>query len=255
MAPQQEESRMPSLRALERGLQLLDYLIRVKEARLHKIAEETFLPSSTTHRLLQALERHGYVTETQHGLYKLGMKGFLLTGVRESIRHVLEDLQKKTGETVNLAMLVQDEMEYVERAVSDHALSFVVSVGQRIPLNCSALGKAVLAYQPGLLEHLSLEKRTSHSITDLIELKAELEVARHRGFTLDNEEYFDGVFCVAVPVFDHSGDAIGGVSISGPTVRFSREQAFQFAPLLKASGERISQLLQTHEEGEAKHGQ
>ncbi|OLZ10375.1 IclR family transcriptional regulator [Sulfobacillus thermosulfidooxidans] len=250
MAPQQEESSIPSLRALERGLQLLDYLIRVKEARLHKIAEETSLPPSTTHRLLQALERHGYVTGTQHGFYKLGLKGFWLTGVRESLRHVLEDLQKKTGETVNLAMLVQDEMEYVERAVSDHALSFVVSVGQRVPLNCSALGKAVLAYQPDLLAHISLEQRTSHSITDLVELKAELEVARHRGFTLDNEEYFDGVFCVAVPVFDQNGEAIGGVSISGPTVRFSREQAFQYAPLLKAAGERISQLLQTHEGGE-----
>ncbi len=238
-----QESPAPSLRALERGLQMLDYLIRVKEGRLHRIAEETKLPPSTAHRLLQALENHGYVVSEDHGLYRLGVKGLWFTSAREPIRQVLEELRRQSGETANFAMLVRDEMEYVERAVSDHALSFVVSIGERIPLNCSALGKAILAYRPELLEGIVMERRTAHSIMDPVELHADLEVARHRGFTVDNEEYFEGVFCVAVPVFDRAGAAVGGVSISGPTVRFSKDQAFMQASVLKAAGERVSHLL------------
>lgn len=237
------ETPAPSLRALERGLQLLDYLIRVKESRLNRIAEETGLPASTAHRLLQALENHGYVISEDHGLYRLGIKGQWFTAAREPIRQVLEELRRQSGETANFAMLVRDEMEYVERAVSDHALSFVVSIGERIPLNCSALGKAILAYRPELLEAMVMERRTPHSIVDPVELHADLDVARHRGFTVDNEEYFEGVYCVAVPVFAGTGAPVGGVSVSGPTVRFGKDQAFALAADLKVAGERISHLL------------
>ena len=106
------------------------------------------------------------------------------------------------------------------------------------------MGKAVLAFRPELLDGLTLEGVTSKSITDPVELKAELEVARHRGFSLDNEEYLEGVYCVAVPVFGRNQKVVGAVSISGPVVRFSRDKAFQVAQRLKDVGDRISRLLQ-----------
>lgn len=239
----EENAPTPSVRALERGLQLLDYLIEIREGRLNHIAEVNGLPPSTAHRLLQALEQHGYVVSKVHGVYRLGVKGLWFTSLREPVRQILDELRRGSGETANFAMLVQDEMEYVERAVSDHALAFVVSVGTHIPLNCSALGKAVLAFRPGMLDCIKMERRTAHSITDTVELHADLEVARHRGFAIDNEEYFEGVYCLAVPVFDGEGAAVGGLSISGPTVRFAREQAFEQADLLKAAGERVTHLL------------
>ncbi len=238
----------PSLRALERGLQLLDYLISIREGRLNQIAEANRLPPSTAHRLLQALEQHGYVVSRVHGVYRLGIKGLWFTSLREPVRQVLDNLRRASGETANFAMLVQDEMEYVERAVSDHALSFVVSVGARVPLNCSALGKALLAFRPEMLDGIKMERRTVHSITDTVDLQADLDVARHRGFAIDNEEYFEGVYCIAVPVFDGDGAAVGALSISGPAVRFAREQAFEHAGRLKAAGERVTHLLSGYSE-------
>lgn len=233
----------PSVKALERGLAVLDHLFTVPEERLHDIAQRTNTPPSTLHRLLAVLEAHGYVSSS-NGVYQLGVKGTWFTPVRESIRQILHELSREVGETVNFGVVMQGEMEFLERAVSDHPLSFVVSVGSRVPLHCSAMGKAALAFRPELLKGLTLEARTSKSITDPIELKAELDVARHRGFSLDNEEYMEGVYCVAVPVFSKNHQVVGAVSISGPVVRFSRDRAFQVAPRLKDVGERISRLLQ-----------
>ncbi len=243
MALAHESQHRPSVKALERGLAILDHLLTVPEEPLHVIAEKTKMPPSTLHRLLAVLEAHGYVV-SQQGTYQLGVKGLWMTTSRESIRHLLQELSKEVGETTNFSILVHDEMEFVERAVSDHPLSFVVSVGSRVPLHCSAMGKAVLSLRPELVDGLTLTPVTTRSITDPIELKAELEVGRHRGFTLDAEEFFEGVFCIAVPVLGRGQTAVGAVSISGPVVRFSRERAFQVAPRLRDAGERISQLLQ-----------
>lgn len=238
-----ESQHRPSVKALERGLEILDHLFTVPEESLHAIAEKTGTPPSTLHRLLGVLEAHGYVV-SQQGIYQLGVKGLWLTPSREAIRQILQELSREVGETANFAMLVHDEMEFVDRAVSDHPLSFVVSVGSRVPLHCSAMGKAVLTLRPEMLDGLTLKPLTARTITDPIELNADLEVARHRGFSLDNEEFLEGVFCIAVPVLGQGHRAVGAVSISGPAVRFSRDQAFRVAQRLKDVGEAISRLLQ-----------
>lgn len=231
-----------SLKALERGLDVLDYLFAVPEEALGAISEHTKVPPSSLHRLLRVLEEHGYVT-SGGGRYQLGTKGLWLTSSRDAIRQILSDLSHNIGETANFAVLVQDEVEFLERAVSDHPLSFVVSVGSRVPLSCSGLGKAILAFRPDMVDQLTLRAVTSRSITDPVELRAELEVARHRGFSLDNEECVEGVYCIAAPVFDRQGEAVAAVSLSGPVVRFSRERAFEAASRLKASSDRISRLF------------
>lgn len=243
MSVVKDSQNRPSVKALERGLAVLDHLFTVSEERLHEIAEKTNTPPSTLHRLLTVLQAHGYVSAS-HGVYQLGTKGLWLTSLREPIRQILQDLAREVGETANFAVVVQGDMEFLERAVSDHPLSFVVSVGSRVPLHCSALGKAVLAFRSELLDDLTFEGMTSKSITDPVELKADLEVVRHRGFSLDDEEYLEGVYCVAVPVFGRTQQAVGAVSVSGPVVRFSRDKAFQVAQRLKDAGDRISRLLQ-----------
>lgn len=237
------EKHGPSVKGLERGLEVLDYLFTVPEAPLHRIAEKTDIPPSTVHRLLSAFESKGYVASYQ-GVYQLGIKGRWFTLVREPMRQILKEVTDTVGETANFAILVQNQMEFLERSVSDHPLAFVVAVGSRVPLHCSALGKAVLVHRPELLEGLDWDSHQLDSGRDPIEFHAELEVARQRGFTLDNQEFAEGVFCIAVPVFGRNRLAVGAVSISGPVVRFSRERALQIAPYLKQIGEKITQLLQ-----------
>ncbi len=240
---QDVEKHGSSVKGLERGLDVLDYLFTVPEAPLHAIAEKTGIPPSTVHRLLSSLEFKGYVVARQ-GVYQLGIKGLWFTLAREPIRKILEEVSDRVGETANFAILVQREMEFIERSVSDHPLAFVVSVGSRVPLYCSALGKAVLANRSDLLEGLTLTSHRGSGAIDPIEFHAELEVAHQRGFAFDNQEFVEGVFCIAVPVFGRMGMAVGAVSVSGPVVRFSRDKAIQIAPYLKTVGEQVTQLLQ-----------
>lgn len=231
-----------SAKALERGLDMLDYLLRDAEAPLHAIAEATDTPPSTVHRLLTVLESRGYATSHQ-GVYRLGVKGLLMTSSRDAIRSVLRELAQDLSETANFAMLVNDEMEFVERAVADHPLSFVVSVGSRVPLHSTAMGKALLTGRPDLIDGLDLRQVTPRTITDAVELRAELDVARHRGFAMDEEEFIDGVFCVAAPVYGKGQLPVGALSVSGPAVRLSRSWAFEVAERIKRSAEHIGDLL------------
>jgi IclR family KDG regulon transcriptional repressor len=227
----------------ERGLNVLDYMFQIGEEPLHQIAEATRLPAPTVHRLLHGLEAHGYVVKNGHGTYRLGVKGLWLTPAREPIRQLLRELRQETGESTNFSMLVRDEMEYVERAPTDHALAFIVTVGQRVPLNASAMGKAVLAWRPELWRDVPLVACTPRSITDRATLLAELETVRAEGYAVDEEEYFSGVVCVAVPVYDGTGTAVAALSVSGPAVRFDRSRAVAVAPRLMEAGARVSHVL------------
>jgi len=112
-----------------------------------------------------------------------------------------------------------------------------------VPLNTSALGKAVLAWHPELWDHVPLVTCTPRSITDRALLRDELETVRAEGYAVDEEEYFSGVVCVAVPVYDATGTAVAALSVSGPAVRFDRARAVAAVPRLMEAGARVSHLL------------
>ena len=94
-------------------------------------------------------------------------------------------------------------------------------VGLTEPLHSTALGKVMLAYgkETEQLASLGLERRTANIITDTEELRAELEEIRWQGFAVDGVENEEDVRCVAAPVFDHKGEVVGSISVSGPKYR------------------------------------
>ncbi len=234
------------VRSLDRGLQILDALIAAGTQSLSHIANAAGLPRSTTHRLLMTLQSRGYVagSDGESGMYRLGVKGMWLTSARNTIHGQLVQLQSLTGETVNFGAIVGKDVEYIDRVISDHALRWGVDIGSRIQMHCSGMGKAILAYREDLLPDQSkLMKRTDRTISDLSELRAQFEAIRHDGFAIDDEEFMDGVMCVAAPIRDETGKVIGAVSIAGPTVRFHREAAVACASSLIATAAGISGAL------------
>lgn len=204
------------------------------------------LPKSTTHRLLSTLEARGYVNVVngETGMYKIGMKGLWFTARRSHIHQELEGLCRLTGETVNLGVVVGNEIEYVDRVLSEHALRWGVDIGSRIPMHCSALGKSVLAYREDLRpEEASLPRRTAKTITDPVELKAHLDVIRHHGYAFEDEEFIEGVVCLAAPVWDEHDEVVGAVSVSGPSVRFTRDIAMKFTAEITRVAQSVSASL------------
>lgn len=243
------------VQSLDRGLLVMDTLISGHVMSLGQIADAVQLPKSTTHRILTTLESRGYVGSdtNETGMYKIAIKGMWFTTARTRIHHHLENLRSLTGETVNFGTVVGSHIEYVDRVLSDHALRWGVDIGSRIQMHCSAMGKCVMAYRDDLVPMASeLPRRTANTITDVVELKAQLDVIRHHGYSVENGEFIDGVVCIAAPVRDGSGEVIGAISVSGPAVRFTKDAALGYTSQIMDAAKKISSgigyHMQFHEE-------
>jgi len=237
------------VQSLDRALSILDVL-RLSDAglALGDIAARSGLPKSTTHRLLATLERRALVArDPETGVYRLAAKTYEPVGVGPGVRQVLEELASMSGETANLGALIGNEVLYVDRADSPHALRWQLGVGSRVPAYCSAMGKAILSSMAPadaarrLPRHL--DPYTSHTITKRSALLSDLADARARGFALDDEEFMDGVRCVAVAIGDEVGDAAHAISLAGPAFRWSIERAERFVPAMRDAAARIDDLL------------
>ena len=86
---------------------------------------------------------------------------------------------------------------------------------------------------------LELRSFTPHTIVDRAVLQRALDEARERGFVIDDEEYDDGVRCVAVPVGGMS-DAIAAISVSAPANRLARQRCLELVPLLRRSAQELA---------------
>ena len=121
------------------------------------------------------------------------------------------------------------------------------SVGLRLPCHCTGLGKALLAYDPNGLDRFygkqPFLRRTTHTITDLEQLRDEIGLIMKRGFALDDEEFEDGLRCIAAPVFDHTGTAIAAISVSGPINRISDEIVGEWSKEVMNVAREISSAL------------
>ena len=133
---------------------------------------------------------------------------------------------------------------YIETVPSPQVVRLFTAVGNRVPLHATGAGKCLLAALPAakrdaLLDRLELRSFTPHTIVDRAVLQRALDEARERGFVIDDEEYDDGVRCVAVPVGGMS-DAIAAISVSAPANRLARQRCLELVPLLRRSAQELA---------------
>ena len=222
---------------------------------LKDVARLSDLNKSTAHRFLRHLESEGYLFRDDSGAYMIGPRLVRFgTGVSYQAmlsrisRPVLEQLWSTTGETVNLATLVGQEILYVDVMESLHTFRLVSQVGSRRPLSCTALGKAMLAAMSAeqrelLLPTLRFESTTPRSITSVTRLRKDLAQIAQLGYALDDEEAVSGARCVGAAILDANGKIAGGVSISGPTSRINKTNLALIAKTVKLAALEISTRL------------
>ena len=209
------------------------------------------MPKSSTHRYLATLQELGLAERKDSDRYCLGTKVIELAGsfltksdLRNESQAIMEELAEKTGETVHLAVPSGTEVVYIAKIESRYALTMSSHIGSRQPMYCTSLGKAILAFsKPKLVRSIlagELQARTSHTITTIEALRAELATVRSQGFALDKEENELGICCVGAPVLDYSSTAIAAISISGPCERITPDRAVELGHLLWESTQRIS---------------
>jgi DNA-binding IclR family transcriptional regulator len=189
---------------------------------LTELAQASGLAKSTVHRLLARLTELGAV-EHHRGSYKIGIEIFRLgvtspaASMRDAAISHLAALHRQTNQTVQLAVLRQHEVIILERLSVETVPSPLFGVGGRLPANCTALGKAMLAHEnPGDLRPFlptPMPRMTAASITDLSTLLAQLSEVRRSGIARQRGEAQPGLACTAVPVIVN-GFAVGAISIS-----------------------------------------
>lgn len=224
--------------------------------RLTDLGARSEYPLSTVRRLLVSLIERGYVEQDRESnRYYLGAKILTLQAQGIRRRHIgrrafpyLLQLRRELDETVNLGILSERSVIYLETLVPDSSLSFYAPPGTRMPLHCTAMGKVLLAHSPAaareaLLAAVDLKPLTPRSITSLEPLRAELNAIIQRGYAIDNEEYALGVRCVAAPVHDHSNRAVAGVSVTMLASRFPPERDREIARAVTQTCAEISHAL------------
>ena len=219
---------------------------------LHEISIQAGINKSTALRLLAHLEDEKYLRRDEKGGYRLGPK-FLRLGsdynvqvpLRELARESVWELWRVTQETVNLAVLEGLDVVYIDCLESPHDLRLVSNVGMRAILYRTALGKALLAFQPAeqrerLVKSLRFQSFTTHTITSAFELARELDSIRQSGFAVDNEESVMGLRCIAAPILDTRGIAVAAISISGPTGRITPQKTPMLGEAVKVAAREVS---------------
>lgn len=214
---------------------------------LSEVAAACGTPVSTTSRLTRLLEDRGYATRRADkrfvpgpALVMLGFRSLRLFPT-EHYRAAIAALGDSTGESVSVGMLFGDEVVLVARHESQHQLRVVATIGSVIAPHRSAMGKAILGHASTARRHEIL-KRALGVEADRVaeELAKELAAVRSDGFARDEEVFAVGQRCVAAPLLGPDGEAVGAMSVAGPSSRFSREVADSCVNALLEGARRLS---------------
>ena len=233
------------VKSLARAMQVLEcFSVEQPELGPSEIARMLGMQKSTVYNILSTFEQLGYLVKNpQSSRYFLGLKvlhlGYIVNshhGLRDIFLPYLHRIAQETREVCYFGILDGSEVLYMESTYPSNQQQTRNILGERAPLYCTGLGKAMLAYLPEEQAEKvisgKLKAYTGCTITDPNVLRNNLEEIRQNGYATDNMEHEYGIRCVAVPIFNAAGKVFAAVSVSGPSPRFDPETIIQDAKIL-----------------------
>ncbi|MEQ3550125.1 IclR family transcriptional regulator [Pseudonocardia nematodicida] len=219
---------------------------------LGELQRQTGLPASTVQRLVSNMVAEGLLDRAGDGV-RIGVRmaywaGAAARGVDllDLAGPVLRELRDVTGETAALFRAESGFRVCVAVAETAHALRREMHVGKIAPLHTGSAGRVLLAWDPALAERVlagPLEPVTDHTVTDPDRLRGLLEQTHRDGFAITAAERDDGGSGLAAPVFDHAGEVAAALTVSGPTIRLSRQRCEQWVDVLVDQADRLTRTL------------
>jgi DNA-binding IclR family transcriptional regulator len=244
-----------AVQSVDRALSILDILGRLGEAGVTEIATELAVHKSTASRLLAALAARDLVEQqADRGRYRLGLGLVRLAGKVTSnldtvsrSRDITRELAAATGETVNIAVLQNNQVLYVDQVAGSGVVSVRSWVGAIRPTHCSSTGKALTAWLSPELRKAARPKNwevlAPKTITSASELEKELAKVREQGFAVARQEMEEELVGVAAPIRDTHGEVVAALSVSGPYYRMTPEKVASIAPLVVAAAQSLGDGL------------
>ncbi len=241
---------------LIRFFKIIDLLENSSELRLKDIADKLDIDKSTIHRFLKTLLKYNFVRMNPgNKKYSLGLKFLnIATKIIDSIdiRNIahpyLLELEKYSNETIHLTTFDGKRVVYIDKIESIKPIRMYSRIGNVAPINCTAAGKAILAFQTdeiinsiiGSLDFIPLTKKT---ITDKKEFIKAIKDIQSKGFAIDDSEHEENICCIAAPIKDYSRRVRYAVSISAIKTRMNLSKLITFKDILIDKANRISKEL------------
>jgi DNA-binding IclR family transcriptional regulator len=246
------------VQSVVRTLDILEALASEGELGLTELAARVGVHKSTLFRFMRTFCELGYARrdpDTERfsltlKVFELGSSVYARVDLVKLASPFLVRLSATTKETVHLAILDGERLVYLSKIESPRSLRVAMQsgVGLTAPAYCTGVGKVLLAFAEtdaldSYLAACDFVRHTENTIPDRLKLVAELQVIRNRGWALDDEEHEYGVRCVAAPVRNRKGAVIAALSISGPTIRLTKDRIDTVRSLVCEAAEEISRLL------------
>jgi len=244
-----------SVKSAERVLRVFELLALYKEGlTIKEISEKLSFPQSSTSNLIGTLLNEGYLSQDTFKQYKLGPKLIQIgTFAMESLdissqgKPYLKQLMEDVQETVFMAVLSERELVYVLKIDNNRSIRTTAQPGYRKPLYCTGLGKAFLAFlseekKNDILDHTEFIPFTPKTIINREELEANLKIFAKNGYSIDDEENEEGLYCLSAPVFGADQTIQAAISVAGPRERMVNRKDYILEKLLQ-SAKKISKTI------------
>lgn len=207
----------------------------VDELGVTELSKRLKLHKNNVFRLLATLEARGYIEQNKSSEnYRLGVKCLHLgrryihhMGLVRQARPILGQLVKHCRESAMVAIARRAGVVPLEAVQpEDRAVRITPPIGETLPIHCTALGKAHLAFDEQLRSTLpeELERHTARTIVHRDLVFDELAAVTRDGYALDLGEYFEDVTSVAAPIRDYTRSVVGSIAIAGPSYRIGRDR-------------------------------
>jgi IclR family transcriptional regulator, KDG regulon repressor len=245
------------VQSVERTFDIIEVLSREKDGLgLTDIGKRVGLHKSTVFRLLSSLAEKGYIDKNpKTANYRLSLKFIELSStflnnleLKTEALPFLKKLASLTTQAVYFAVLDGWEVIYIEKVETFESIRKYDIIGKRAPSYCTSLGKSLLS---GLSEDeirdrfqaIPLTAFTPNTITTLNRLIEEVDLIRERGWSEDDEEYEEGIRCIASPIYDYRNRVIAAVSTSGPKTIISKDKTTEIAQYVVDAARDISKRM------------
>lgn len=240
-----------TVRAVERALDILMCFADATDLGLMEISQKVSLHKSTVHRLLASLEGKGFVMrDARTDRYRLGYRIWELSA---NLSHSddpaivllpeMEKLRDALGETISLYVRDGHERIRIQAVQSNQTIRRVASVGVRLPLHVGASSKILIAHADLATQRSIMQSTDWPNFLNQEDYVRQLAEVRLQGYAVSIEEREPGAAAVAAPIFDHAGELVAALSVSGPSSRFTEQLMKEHAAQIIEAAKRMGKMV------------